>query len=301
MLESLPTVLSLNLNCPKCASPLSVSPGNVTEIPCASCGFRIDFNGEAWDARTDSDSPMDFSRQWVLWDKNWLGSKDMLYGSSGEDNFQFILEVFGLSREQLPDKRILEIGFGNGRNLSCFQRFSNQAFGLDLVKPIKSYKLNPESMVCGSLFNPPFAPGQFDVVICQGVIHHTEDARSAFFKVVEQMAPGSLLFLYVYEKKIPRALKIRKWFPFSWAYPEFCLIGISHIMGALLALWKVIQEHSFGVFKKYHGNYTLGVFDTLSPRWAHTFEAQEILSLFQENSIEGDRISPCVYIGKRSP
>ena len=293
-------MISLKLKCPKCDTKLIKITKHKNKIFCHSCNFQIAFAGEFWDSRIDNNYDPEFSKQWDLWSKGWLGRKDLLYGNSETDeDFQYILDTLGISKAELYNKRILEIGFGTGKNLSHFFKYSKQVHGIDLVKPIKSYKLNPKSIVCGSLFSMPFDLGQFDIVVCQGVIHHTNDVPLAFKKVADQIAPGGLLFLYIYEKESPKNQKIRKLFPFSWTYPLIIRLGLPHFIGLILALRKSLLKRSLKIYQLHHGNYTLGAFDTLSPRWVQTFDPKEILSWFQKNMIVGKRISPSIYIGKK--
>ena len=53
------------------------------------------------------------------------------------------------------------------------------------------------------LMRLPFAPGAFDIVFSEGVLHHTPSTRAALAKVAALVAPGGLLMAYVYAKKAP--------------------------------------------------------------------------------------------------
>ena len=49
----------------------------------------------------------------------------------------------------------------------------------------------------------PFAPGTFDFVSSDQVIHHTPDARRAFADLAALLAPGGVFAVYVYRVKAP--------------------------------------------------------------------------------------------------
>ena len=294
------SILSLRIKCPRCNEEIKNVNKRDLIIYCDNCKFEMNFNGEIWDCRIDSSSKPEFSKQWALWNDGWLGSKKMLYSSSLKENsIDSILKILDLSKENVLNKKFLDIGFGTGRNLSFLYKYSNNVFGIDLIKPINIFSLNPRSLICGDLFNMPLMPNQFDVVICQGVIHHNKQIDLAFKKVIEQIKLGGLLYLYIYEKQSPKIQKIRKLFPLSWLYPTCIKIFISHILGSFLSLIKIIKENNIKDYKVYQGNYTLGVYDSLSPRWVKTFKPEDILSYLENNLLEAKRVSSSVYIGKK--
>ena len=75
-------MISLKLKCPKCNVKLINNIEYNNKVFCQSCNFQIVFTGEFWDARIDNNFSPEFSKQWLLWNKGWLGCKDLLYGNS---------------------------------------------------------------------------------------------------------------------------------------------------------------------------------------------------------------------------
>jgi arsenite methyltransferase len=49
----------------------------------------------------------------------------------------------------------------------------------------------------------PFAPGSFNVVFSEGVLHHTDSTRNALQHLAVLLSPGGRLLFYVYRKKGP--------------------------------------------------------------------------------------------------
>ena len=300
-LYSAACVTDLRLRCPKCFCRLGDYTKNDERIRCNECGFVLKFDGEVWDARITHEYPLDFSREWKLWEQGKFGDTRMVYGKMPGDDYANMLRHLSLNR-RLREMKILEVGFGHGRIIQRLQADCPTAYGIDLVKPPRSANLRKKCIVAGSLFNIPFEAAQFDLVICRGVVHHTEDARKAFFSVAEQVAKEGMLYVFVYEKRFPKSLFLRNFVPYSYLYPERIRIGLSRLMGVYVGLLVGVirrkQKLRFDEFRKYRGNYSLAAFDALSPRWTSRHNPSEIVSWFKACGFSVERIEPCIYLGK---
>ena len=51
-----------------------------------------------------------------------------------------------------------------------------------------------------NLFRPVFKPGQFDVVLCNGVLHHTADPLGGFRQLVPLVKPGGYIVIGLYNQ-----------------------------------------------------------------------------------------------------
>lgn len=49
-----------------------------------------------------------------------------------------------------------------------------------------------------NLFRPPFKPQQFDVVLCNGVLHHTSDPFGGFQRILPLVKPGGHIIIGLY-------------------------------------------------------------------------------------------------------
>ena len=104
-----------------------------------------------------------------------------------------------LLNEQIPyTARVLEIGCGTGQ-LTNFLAIAHRAcWGLDVC--LNSLRLAQEFKVKHgvdraafaqmNLFHPALKEGFFDVVISNGVLHHTGDCRGAFRRISQLVKPG---------------------------------------------------------------------------------------------------------------
>jgi carbamoyltransferase len=101
---------------------------------------------------------------------------------------------------------VLEVGCGTGQ-LSNFLGIScRHVVGTDLC--LNSLKLGEEfrarhhlarvAFVQMNLFRPCFKPEQFDVVLCNGVLHHTSDPFGGFQGLVKLVKPGGHIVIGLY-------------------------------------------------------------------------------------------------------
>ncbi len=119
-------------------------------------------------------------------------------------------DLDGLRRFLEPKRRILDAGTGHGRDSEMYAQQAPQAqvFGVDLSDGIHlAYAhlghLPNLHLVQADLTRLPFAPGFFDFVACDQVIHHTPDTRRSFTALLRHLAPGGHLAVYVYKVKGP--------------------------------------------------------------------------------------------------
>jgi len=300
-----PNAESLKMRCPSCGfaigDVLISTPQAHSSIACRGCSFEMVCDEDGWNACVDKDHPKEFSRQWLLWESGKLGDPNLVYGVPPEKALRQVLEQINLTPDRLKSMRILEIGFGHGTLLRELQKWSPSAYGLDLVRPLPSSGLRARSTIFGSLFRIPFMPGQFDLVICRGVIHHTDNAAQAFARIAEQVTDGGIFYLTLYEPGIKGSLLLRNLLPWSWRYPESVRLGISSVLGVFRATLECLRAREIGLkaFARYHGNAKLGIFDVISPRWTSLHPSEEVTAWFTAHGYSVQRLGPGHYVGRK--
>ncbi len=288
------------LRCPSCGADLGEIPITPQKaIRCAQCAYSIDWEGDCWDACVDKTYPRDFARQWVLWEEGKLGDRNLVYGNDPKEYFRELLASTSLTGEDLKSMRIIEIGYGHGRLLREIQRWSPQAYGLDLARPLQSAQLSPGSVVFGNLLNNPFAPRQFDLVICRGVIHLTGDPQKSFDCLAEQVAPGGMLFIGGLYEPGKGDLIFRKIFPRVWKYPEWMRLGISHFFTPFRAALEAIRTRKFGLkdFRRFCRHYPLDIFDAISPTWTFSLTEDDVLPMYSAQGFQARKVGYGAYFG----
>ncbi len=110
--------------------------------------------------------------------------------------------------------RILDAGCGSGfSSLLCMEhcwsdRSSCEWYGVEISEAIDVARervgVGPRRhFIQGDILQLPLTPGSFDLVFCEGVLHHTPSTEAAFRCVADMLEPGGELLCYMYRKKGP--------------------------------------------------------------------------------------------------
>jgi SAM-dependent methyltransferase len=198
------------LRCPGCGASLALRDD---ALVCAGCGhaYGIEdgipqlFAPNDWDAakRDVTDVVRAFYEETPFPNYDDFDSVASLARKAREGLFAKLLD------EQVPPgARIIECGCGTGQ-LSNFLGVANRTvFGADLC--MNSLKLGEEfrrkNAIEGvhflqmNLFRPCFEPRSFDLVISNGVLHHTSDPRGACESISRLVRPGGYLLVGLYHR-----------------------------------------------------------------------------------------------------
>ena len=129
--------------------------------------------------------------------KYGYSSKDDIISSMNSDLKNYI--------KKAKNGVICDIGCGCGRNLLFASKYSKKCIGVDIsnesLKFAKKFidSINVE-FIQGDNLSIPLDNNVADVVISDGVIHHTGDTVRAFDECVRILKPNGLLYLAVYKK-----------------------------------------------------------------------------------------------------
>ncbi|MGA7913822.1 MAG: class I SAM-dependent methyltransferase [Candidatus Acidiferrales bacterium] len=115
-----------------------------------------------------------------------------------------------------PESLVLDVGCGPGRVLGFLARRGLRCIGLDrsrvsLALAVQRYR-RPGTV--GDNLHLPFADSSADVVISDGVIHHTENPHAAFLENFRVLKPGGRMYLAVYKASGRYPLLYK--FPGAW-------------------------------------------------------------------------------------
>lgn len=112
-------------------------------------------------------------------------------------------------KPQRHDVRILDAGCGSGVSTEYLLHLNPQAqvIGIDLsAGTLKVAQERCERSGVSdrvefqqlSLFDADQLPGEFDLINCVGVLHHTDDPKRGIQALAKKLAPGGLLHIFVY-------------------------------------------------------------------------------------------------------
>ncbi len=108
----------------------------------------------------------------------------------------------------LPGARVLDVGCGTGHRVMPIAHhfgvkeyvgFDHSTSSLKVARElITELDFNQAEVMEGDLFNLPFEDGRFDIVISQGVLHHTSDPYRGFKELTRVCRPGGWVNIYLY-------------------------------------------------------------------------------------------------------
>ncbi len=158
------------------------------------------------EAETQARTNVTFSDKWRRFKTYGMESahEDFLFG--------WYVRKLGLTaRAELPGfyaerRRILEVGPGSGFNTRFIARHcGGEVFALDISEAAYTTFENTRSLpnctvVQADLMAAPFPDASFDLIIADGVLHHTPDTRAAVRALYAKVRPGGQFFFYVYRQ-----------------------------------------------------------------------------------------------------
>lgn len=206
--------------CPRCQGRLSLHDDAVT---CDSCGSPF--------AATDDIPRMFVANEWDDAHDDVTERMKQFYEATPFPNYDDFDSAGGLAEkarqggfanlldEQVPfGSRVLEAGCGTGQ-LSAFLSIANRTVfaadiclnSLTMAKRFRdANQLRRAHFLQMNLFRPCFRPSSFDVVISNGVIHHTSDPFLAYQTLAKLVKPGGYLIIGLYHKYGRLATDIRR-------------------------------------------------------------------------------------------
>ncbi len=207
-----------------------------------------------------------FEYQWKNYDTKYL-----TYGLSKKEEFYKFCNDIKLKPYNLTNKQILDAGCGSGRLTKSISKYSKKVYGIDIITLPKSKNLK---FIKADIMNLSFPDSFFDIIYCEGVLHHTPNPKKAFMELAR--VNKDRLYIMVYSKRNIFML-IRKYFiVYKYHYSIIKLISL------IFALFIYIPINILNYFSKYNRKFTIKsleflIFDYLSPKYQsiHTFEEIE--------------------------
>lgn len=198
-----------SFRCPECGGPIEPTDGG-SRVGCGAHSYGMaggvpDFVGDPEMRESTAQVVDSFSAQWAAWRE--------FPPAYQEFRKKWFLAKLGLEREEdlrgfvESHARILDAGTGLGYKLQLMAGASDSTAicGIDMSWSVLEAARNTArfpnvSVARADIFRLPFPQGHFDAIICDGVLHHTGDARRAFAALARHLAPEGEIFIHVYRK-----------------------------------------------------------------------------------------------------
>lgn len=196
--------------CPKCNGDLIVNQQSILCLKCHHKYVSIEnilslFAPNEWGALTDdvTEEMKSFYEKTPFPDYDEFDSVGSLINKAKEGLFARLLD------EQIPfGYKILECGCGTGQLTNFLSIASRTVIGTDIC--INSLKMANDFRCANNLkrahfyqmnlFRPAFKPGSFDLVISNGVLHHTSNPLLAFKSIASLVKPGGYILIGLYHR-----------------------------------------------------------------------------------------------------
>jgi SAM-dependent methyltransferase/uncharacterized protein YbaR (Trm112 family) len=197
------------LGCPVCSGELL--PGDAS-LSCSNCdhqfvvdsGIPLLFATDEGGTNRVTDIVKAFYEENPFPNYDDLDSKQSLMEKARRGLFARLLD------EQIPaGALVLEAGCGTGQ-LSNFlgMHWNRRVIGADVclnsLRLGKAFRdennIKNAHFLQMNLFRPPFRHGVFDLVISNGVLHHTSDPRRGFASISRLVKPGGYILIGLYNK-----------------------------------------------------------------------------------------------------
>jgi SAM-dependent methyltransferase len=211
--DSMPVALAENadlLCCPGCGGELKFESGGFSCLNCGhifKCADRIAllFWPNQWDSakRDVTEMEQSFYEEYPFPNYDDADSVATLADKARSGIFAHLLD------EQVPVRAaILEVGCGTGQlsNFLASSSRSRTVFGADLSLSSlnlgeafrSAHQINNLAFCQMNLFRPAFKAGAFDLVVSNGVLHHTSDPYGAFTSIARLVRPKGFIAVGLY-------------------------------------------------------------------------------------------------------
>jgi 2-polyprenyl-3-methyl-5-hydroxy-6-metoxy-1,4-benzoquinol methylase len=209
------------LRCPRCGE--NDLQGDEQQIRCPSCdqtfaveeGIPLLFWPDGEDRRLDdlTATVRSFYEQNPF--PNYEDTDDLasLMDRAREGLFARLLD------QQIAFKtRVLDCGCGTGQLTNFLGVAQRSLFGTDIcLNSLKlaerfrrTHELDRVNFVQMNIFRPVFRPRSFDVIICNGVLHHTGNPEAGMASLARLLKPGGYLIIGLYHRYGRIATDIRR-------------------------------------------------------------------------------------------
>ena len=147
-----------------------------------------------------------FSYQWT---KSDFGQPEKF---SDDAVRQDVLETMDLTEEDLTlfnDKLVLDVGVGSGASSRLWSPRAKEFHGVDIGDGIyrakNTLKNSTENPILShaDLHHLPYKDESFDVIVSNGVLHHTPSTKLALKSIYPKLKKGGIIIFYIYKIKSP--------------------------------------------------------------------------------------------------
>jgi SAM-dependent methyltransferase/uncharacterized protein YbaR (Trm112 family) len=237
-----------------------------------------------------------FRTQW----ENYA-QEDKVFGRDVEGSWKYFRDT--LCPPEVPDswfegRLVLDAGCGHGKFVDALSKRGIEIVAFDITPEVERVfsKLSgrPNAHVIqANILHPPFAPGTFDYVFSNGVIHHTPDTRAAFRSIGRLVRAGGYLGVWVYPFRsvvfdtVSQSIRF-----FTTRMPRWLLRQLCFIPVPLLSIpgWEAYSKTSLR--NASWRECAQVVYDFFGPKYQTHHTAEELSRWYREEGFANPWIGP---------
>ena len=292
---------------------------NHNELSCEKCNKIFSIKNNIPRFVNQSNYTNSFGFQWNLFRKTQLDShtnKDI-----SRDRVSKVID-FGEDISSHSVK-ILEAGSGAGRFTEIIAEEHATVYTFDYSNAIDAnYENNKKfsnlNFFQADILDIPFKDNYFDIIICFGVIQHTESPYSTFSSLVKKLKPGGKIYIDVYSKnwhtylwskyilrpvttRIPKEILFKYIKQFT---PMFIPITrfLKSCFGKVgMRISPIVEYSELGLSEEQNKEWSiLDTFDMYSPKYDLPQSINEVTKWFKESNLRDISVKygPNGIIGK---
>lgn len=302
------------LACPRCGAELAFRTDGAIDprsgvFVCQGCqtGYRSSddvprFN-EALEENRLTGVAETFGFEWKAHHEGEFES-DTLFGRTRQEDWAMVTAGMRITDADVKGAVVLDAGCGSGRFCQLFaEHGAKTVVGIDIHDAVDEAARHCRSyenvhIVQANVFALPFKRGAFDLVWCNGVIHHTPDAIGAHRSLAAHVRPGGILYVWVYAarfnpfrlvKTALRGARLHRWPPRA---VQALAAAMAYVSLGILALYQLIRSlpglrpsSAWGrrtVRRRTIEELKLTWFDALSPEFDSRHTEEEAVGWFRD-------------------
>lgn len=227
---------------------------------------------------------------------------ERMYDSAKEnrenEKYQFDRKI-RLGSQEFAGKLVLDAGCGIGRYSYFVAQYGAEVIAIDFSRAVDTAfrytkGLPGVHIVQTDIFNLPFRPETFDIIMSFGVLHHTPSTKKAFESLVPLTKKEGYLFIWLYAKRslivetinnVIRCLTTR--------LPDNVLYRLSFIP-SLFGRIPVLKNLRFLVTFSDHHDFRMRVndnFDWYNPPYQHLHSCEEVVKWYKDKAFHSITIT----------
>ncbi len=288
-------ILGPVLSCPSCHGHLDEEQ---EQYACAACGTNYPVhNGIPRFASKLSGGENQIRRSFNHQHLKYLDSSFLHFGP---DLIEQWLRDIQLPGDFFRDKLVLDAGCGSGRWTYAMASLGARVVAVDLTEAgvditgRATAHLENVATLQASIFDLPFQPQSFDLVVSWGVLHHTPNTKAAFERVAPLVRRGGQLYVMVYERHNPVKFLctdvirwLLRWLPEDRRYRACKLLLIKNrLLYSALTRLIICTPYPASDDPLDVSTRQLGLYDAYSPMFNHLHTWQEVFAWFHEQDFD---------------